>query len=96
MLCGSQDLAGNDGLPSSGNVQVGPQQIERAGLGGEQAGDFAVVSAMAFAPEAEALTPISSATKRLSILPSCVEQRRLFGGRAAPSQNRIAVMPLPA
>ena len=39
---GMQHFVGGDGFPASGDVQVGAQQIERAGSGAEQAGDVAV------------------------------------------------------
>src|SRR5215510_7810337 len=36
-----QDFLGGDGLPAAGDVEVGAQQIERAGHRAEQAGDLA-------------------------------------------------------
>src|ERR1700733_2234694 len=38
----SQDFAGNDGLPASGDMQVRTQEIERTRRGIEQAGNCAI------------------------------------------------------
>src|SRR5215207_8312031 len=40
--CSVQNFVGGDRLPASGDMQIGPQQIERARDGAEQPRDFAI------------------------------------------------------